>query len=184
MFLILRRVNYCIQPAHTEFFDMEISMVRFILLSVVSLAISTSGLSLPARALSIGPMWHWNFGGDKNEFSWALEVAYWQTYGNPPSGTIHLHGIDFGIEFQNRTRRIYCEYQRGEVVYGASIGLVLEFNKARTNFGIQGSTWGAFFAGVDFRLRYVLDKGTVIAPGAFLKLPVDLNDGDYGQTGR
>lgn len=158
-------------------------LTPYILLSVLSLANQANSASTPARALSIGPMFHWNFGGDKDKFSWALETAYWQTVGNPQYGNTHLHGFDVGIEFQANTKRIYCEYQRGEIIYGGSFGPVLEFNEQGSYFGLQGSAWGSLLAGVDLRLRYTSNHGIVFAPGTFVKLPIDLNNGDYGIRG-
>lgn len=154
-----------------------------ILLVVISLANSANSASVPARAISIGPMLHWNFGGEKQIFSWAVEAAYWQTAGTPRYGNRYLHGVDFGIEFQGQSKRIYCEYQRGEIIYGGSVGPVMEWNESGSHFGVQGSVWGAMLAGVDLRLRYTSNHGMVFAPGAFLKLPNDLNNGDYGIRG-
>lgn len=59
----------------------------------------------------------------------------------------------------------------------------MEWNESGSHFGVQGSAWGAMFAGVDLRLRYTSNHGMVFAPGAFLKLPSDLNNGDYGFRG-
>ncbi len=152
-------------------------------LLLATLALPACPASLPARAISFGPMLHWNFGGGDVKFSWALEAAYWQTVGDPPSGNSHLHGIDVGMEFEGDTRRIYAEYQRGEIVFGGSVGPVLEFTESSSQFGVQAGVWGAVFAGGDLRMRYVGKDGFAFAPGVFLKLPADLNNGDYGVRG-
>jgi len=128
-------------------------------------------------------MFHWNFGGIKERFSWGWEAAYWQTYGNPPSGNPHLHGFDVGIEFQSKTTRVYGEYQQGEIIYGLACGPVIEFEGSGIKYGIQGGAWAALMGGVDLRGRYILDQGAVFAPGAFVKIPIDLNHGDYGMSG-
>lgn len=147
------------------------------------LSASAYSATLPARAISFGPMWHWNFGGDEMKFSWAFEASYWQTYGNPKIGEPHLHGIDAGIEFQGKARRIYGEYQNGFIFLGGSVGPVIEISEGKYNYGIQSGMWGSLFVGLDIRMRYVVENGLTFAPGVFLKLPIDLNNGDYGIHG-
>lgn len=150
--------------------------------SLLLLLVSTSfgSGSSPARALTVGPMLHWNFGGGEVLFSWGAEVAYWQTFVDRSQ---HLHGVDVGIEFEGRTRRLYAEYQYGGMVYGGSVGPLVEFSSNQTKFGLQGSVWGSLFMGGDLRIRHVFDRGQIVSPGLFLKLPIDLNNGDYGVSG-
>jgi len=155
------------------------------LITILIIALATSGFTanFPAKAISFGPLWHWNFGGEKVKFSWAFEVAYWQSYGHPEVAEPHLHGFDLGIEFQGDTRRIYGEYQNGLILVGGSIGPVLEMREGQYKFGLQSGLWGAFIAGLNIRALYLLNDGFTFAPGLFLKLPLDLNNGDYGIEG-
>lgn len=158
-------------------------MKIFMTIVLIVMTISANSGTLPARLLTFGPMWHLNFGNEKIKLSWGFELAYWQTFGNPGYGSSHLHGVDVGIEFEGDTRRIYGEYQNGEIIYGGSIGPVIEVNDGVYNYGIQGSIWGAVFAGVDMRMRYLQNIGLLFAPGIFVKAPIDLNGGDIGIHG-
>lgn len=158
-------------------------MRKFILPSLAVLAMSTEVAARPDEAFSFGPMFHWNFGGGGDRFSWALEAAYWRSFGEGYSAGPYAHGFDLGIEFQSSKRRIYVEYQNGVSIYGGSIGPVLEIDESGSKYGIQGGVWGALIAGVDVRFRYVLDGGAVIAPGLFAKLPYPLHGSDFGIHG-
>jgi hypothetical protein len=162
----------------------KMNLIRTAVIQLLfALTTIVNSASLPARAVSFGPMWHWNFGGGDVKFSWAFEIAYWQTYGNPRIKQIHLHGIDAGIEFQGDIRRIYGEYQNGYILFGGSFGPVIELNDTRPKYGIQGGAWGAMFAGTDLRIRKLGESRLVVALGTFAKIPGDLNNGDYGMRG-
>ena len=145
-------------------------MVLFTLFTALSLSAHTNQFS--DQILSIGPMWHWNFGGEQVQFSWGIEVAYWDFTNGP-------HCVDFGFEIQDEVLRIYSEYQTGIIALGGSLGAVLEFsNNKSTQFGFQGGIWGAWFAGVNLRSRYLFSNSDTpsqyrFAPGAFLKIPME-----------
>lgn len=146
-------------------------MLFVVLFSLYSFANSASDF---ARVLTFGPMIHLNFGGDKMQISWALELAYWQSFDE--SRGYHFHGVDLGIEFQGRTKRIYSEYQNGYSLFGGSAGPVLEYSYGDWKYGLQGGAWGAFVAGVDVRVRYMLANEFVLAPGWFVKWPLPLKE--------
>lgn len=147
--------------------------IRASLLLALVLPVGAAGAGgPPLHAFTIGPMLHWNFGSGKDRFSWGWEAAYWQSF-DPSSGdSPHLHGVDVGIEFHSNTTRIYAEYQQGMVVYGASLGPVVEMRDGGVRYGIQGGVWGAMLLGLDLRARYVQEQGAVFAPGTFLKIPL------------
>lgn len=116
------------------------------------------------EVMTIGPMVHINFGGEKIHASYAIESAYWN-YEHFP------YSIDGGIEFESGRFRIYSEFQTGVAVAGISCGPVFELNKTGAHLGVQGSVWGNYFLGVDLRIRRI-EKTTFKSPGVYLKLPI------------
>ena len=115
---------------------------------------------------TIGPMLHYNFGGEKRHFSWAIELAYWNIKNVP-------YSVDGGIEFSKKRIRLYGEAQTGIGVTGISIGPVLEINKAerKAHLGYQTTFWLNYFIGVDYRYRRI-DKTSFNCVGTYGKLPV------------
>ena len=116
------------------------------MLFIVSFNFKTFG----QEVWTIGPMLHYNFGGEKNHFSWAIELAYWNVKNVP-------YSIDGGIEFNKKRIRLYSEVQTGIGVAGLSVGPVLEINKAerKAHLGYQTTFWVNYFIGVDYRYRRI-----------------------------
>jgi hypothetical protein len=119
---------------------------------------------------TIGPMLHYNFGGEKRHFSWAIELAYWNVKNVP-------YSIDGGIEFSKKRIRLYSEVQTGIAVTGLSVGPVLEINKAehKVHLGFQTTFWVNYFIGVDYRYRRI-DKTNFNCVGTYGKLPFATED--------
>lgn len=133
---------------------------------VVVAFLSSSFLATPLRAqhvYSVGPMFHLNFGGgNKAQFSWGLEAAYWNAFGIP-------YGFDLGVDFERGAWRIYSEAQASVVYAGTSIGPYLEFRKdAPARLGLQTSVWANIYLGVDFRARFTRGEAR-FAPGLYAK---------------
>ncbi len=128
-------------------------------------------LNVNAQSLwTIGPMLHINFGKEKNHFSFALEVAYWNIKNVP-------YSIDGGIEFSKKRTRFYSEVQTGIGVAGVSLGPVLEINKVehKVHFGYQTTFWLNYWIGVDYRYRRI-DKTNFKCIGLYGKLPFSTKD--------
>lgn len=119
---------------------------------------------------TIGPMIHYNFGGEKRHFSWAVELAYWNIKNVP-------YSFDGGLEFSKKRFRIYGEVQTGIGVTGVACGPVLEINKAerKAHIGIQASVWANYFLGFDYRYRRI-DKTNFNCIGTYLKVPFATKD--------
>jgi hypothetical protein len=126
--------------------------------------------TLGQEVWTIGPMLHYNFGGEKRHFSWAIELAYWNVKNVP-------YSIDGGIEFSKKRTRFYSEVQTGIGVAGLSVGPVLEINKVerKVHLGIQTTFWMNYFIGVDYRYRRI-DKTHFNCAGAYGKLPFATKD--------
>ena len=118
----------------------------------------------------IGPMLHYNFGKEKNHFSWAIELAYWNVKKFP-------YSVDAGLEFSKKRTRLYSEVQTGIGVAGLSVGPVLEFNKVekKLRLGYQTTFWLNYFIGVDYRYRRI-DKTNFNCAGIYGKLPIGTKD--------
>ena len=148
-------------------------MRNFVFAALLSLVTFTASAQ---EIWTVGPMLHFNFGGEKKiTTSFAIERAYWNLQGFP-------YGADFALEFDKGKFRIYSEFQTGVGVTGISFGPVLEFNRteSRTNLGVQGTFWVNYYLGVDYRFR-VIGKNTIHAFGLYGKLPVadsGLDDAD------
>lgn len=114
---------------------------------------------------TIGPMLHYNFGGEKRNTSFAIEMAYWNLNN-------FYHSVDVGIEFERKRFRIYSEGQTGIGLTGLSFGPVVEFEKGNgVHLGVQGSCWINYFLGVDYRIRFI-DHQKIQAAGLYAKLPI------------
>jgi hypothetical protein len=136
---------------------------KFYLLALLTLGIWKTGFS--QQIWSVGPMIHFNFGGEKPRVSYAVEVAYWNL-------EHFFYSIDGGLELESGKIRLYSEMQTGFGLAGIACGPVLEFNtrQGSTHLGIQGSLWANYFLGADFRLRRV-NKTTYTCIGIYAKAP-------------
>ena len=114
----------------------------------------------------LGPMLHYNIGGEKNRFSFAIELAYWNYEGFP-------YSADAGIEFEKQKIRLYSELQTGIGLAGLAIGPVFEVKtkEKKVHLGLQGSLWANYFLGFDVRFRKSGDE-FYLSPGTYFKLPV------------
>ena len=137
-------------------------VIVLLILFTLSFKVKTFG----QEVWTIGPMLHYNFGGEKRHFSWAIELAYWNIKNVP-------YSVDAGIEFSKKRIRLYGEVQTGIGVTGISIGPVLEINKAerKAHLGYQTTFWLNYFIGVDYRYRRI-DKTNFNCVGTYGKLPV------------
>jgi hypothetical protein len=114
---------------------------------------------------TIGPMIHVNFGGEKTRVSYAVEVAYWNLNN-------FYHSVDGGLEFESKRIRIYSELQTGFGLAGIGFGPLLEFNMEEGNahIGFQGTLWGNYFLGFDYRKRWI-NKTKYNCGGIYVKVP-------------
>lgn len=121
--------------------------------------------TLGQEVWTIGPMLHYNFGGEKRHFSWAIELAYWNIKNIP-------YSLDGGIEFSKKRIRLYSEVQTGIGVTGVSVGPVLEINKVerKVHLGYQTTFWLNYFIGLDYRYRRI-DKTNFNCVGTYGKIP-------------
>jgi hypothetical protein len=132
--------------------------------------------------LTAGPMFHWNFSGYRfSGFSFGFEVAYWNFARNWGDGHVFTgpmpdvdrpgFGLALGCDGDSRSFRLYAEPQIGWVLYGFSLGPVLELPEAGASprWGIQGSGWANLVGGLDARFRYV-DGRHSQALGLYAKL--------------
>lgn len=139
--------------------------MRFIYSTLICFSLLNSLQAQDNRVWMVGPMIHYNIGGEKSRFSYALELSYWDYDGFP-------YSFDAGLEFQKQRVRLYTEAQTGIGVAGLSLGPVLEFqtDNSRIKAGIQGSVWGNYFLGFDLRFRKIDD--TYFCPGTYFKIPI------------
>jgi len=114
---------------------------------------------------TIGPMVHFNFGGEKMQVSYSIEFSYWNF-------SHFYYGVDGAVEFEAKRIRIYSEIQTGVGLAGLSCGPVLEINtdNKTSHVGVQGSAWANFFIGLDFRERWI-NKTRYTCPGVYFKVP-------------
>ncbi|MBN8695731.1 MAG: hypothetical protein J0L87_04305 [Bacteroidetes bacterium] len=149
-------------------------MKKTILFSIIILSISSKMLG--QSVWTIGPMFHYNFGGEKRHFSFAIETAYWNIKNFP-------YSIDAGIEFGKKRVRLYSELQTGFGIAGISAGPVLEINKAerKAHLGIQSTVWMNYFIGLDYRYRRI-DKTNFYCVGTYGKIPFATKDWDSNSS--
>lgn len=121
----------------------------------------------------LGPMLHYNIGGEKNRWSFSIELAYWNYEKFP-------YSFDAAIEFEKQKVRLYSEVQTGIGLAGISLGPLVEFRtkEKAIKAGFQGSIWGNYFLGFDVRVRKAGGE-TYICPGTYVKMPL----GIYGDDG-
>lgn len=138
--------------------------MKKIFLGLILLFFTVNGF---CQYVFFGPMLHYNFGKEKNNISFALEVSVWTEFLNLPAS------LDLGVEVEKTKTRIYSEVQYSIVpLTGISFGIVKEFpNKECPKTGIQASLWCAYFGGLDVRYRKI-GENKYIAPGLFFKFPV------------
>lgn len=122
--------------------------------------------TLPVQAqhvYTVGPMLHYNFGGNsKGQFSFGMEASYWNAFNFP-------YGMDLGVDFEKGRFRLYTEAQTGLIFGGISAGPYLELPKgAPAKLGLQTSVWANAFIGFDLRARFTRGE-TRIAPGIYAK---------------
>lgn len=153
-----------------------------ILLGVLSSGASADGF-FPSRWMAFGPMAHWNFGKEGVRFSFGAELSYWQWVEGNDTRHSFWQGLDLGIEFQGSTRRVYSEYQVGQIFFGSSIGGVVEWSRDRTSLGFQAGLWGNCFVGGDLRGRYFPGQPPVLAPGLYGRIPLPLQGRDIPMGG-
>jgi hypothetical protein len=144
--------------------------MKKVILLLILLKLSFNLNAFGQKVWMIGPMLHYNFGGEKRHFSWAIEIAYWNVKNAP-------YSIDGGIEFSKKRTRFYSEVQTGIGITGLSVGPVLEINKAEHNahLGFQTTFWLNYFIGVDYRYRRI-DKNNFNCIGTYGKLPFATKD--------
>jgi hypothetical protein len=135
------------------------------LLFIVTFLLAAVSPSLAQQIWSIGPMFHFNFGGEKRSTSFSLEAAYWNIDDFP-------YSVDFGVEFDRKRIRLYSEAQTGIGFTGLACGPLLEFNTkdGKVKLGVQGSVWANYFIGADYRIRFV-DDTTFHCIGIYGKIP-------------
>ena len=114
----------------------------------------------------LGPMVHFNIGGEKIKASYSLELSYWN-YEHFP------YSVDFGLEFEKKKIRLYSEAQTGIAVTGIAFGPIIEYQTENKKFklGTQGSLWVNYFAGANLRFRKI-DGTLYFSPGTYFKLPL------------
>lgn len=141
-------------------------IIVFTLLITLNFNFKTFGQSF----WTIGPMFHYNFGGEKRHFSFAIETAYWNIKNVP-------YSIDGGLEFGKKRFRLYSEVQTGIGVFGISCGPALEINTAegKAHLGFQTTIWGNYFLGFDYRFRKI-DKTKFHCIGIYGKVPFATQD--------
>jgi hypothetical protein len=148
-------------------------IILFIFLLVFSFGFKAVG----QMVWTIGPMLHYNFGGEKRHFSFAMELAYWNIKNVP-------YSIDGGIEFSKKRLRFYGELQTGIGFTGISCGPVLEINKVerKVHLGFQSTFWLNYFIGLDYRYRRI-DKTNFACVGTYAKLPLATKDMESSSGG-
>jgi hypothetical protein len=129
---------------------------------------------------TVGPMLHFNIGGEKVRASWSVEFAYWNFNHFP-------YSVDFAAEFEKQKIRFYSEAQTGIGIAGISAGPVLEIqtDAGKAKLGVQGSVWGNYYLGGDLRLRGI-DGHLFFAPGVYIKTgfaPKDENGNSISGSG-
>jgi hypothetical protein len=143
--------------------------LSMILLSIA--AFSDLDSVRPENTVSVGPMFHWNF-GKIHSTSMGLEISYWKIfYGNSIFSEVPF-GLDLGIEYDFKKKtRLYSQFQVGYLVAGASLGPVYEFSEGKFNIGYGGSIWAGCFLLVDYRFVRISQR-TMHGPALLLKIPV------------
>lgn len=118
---------------------------------------------------TIGPMLHFNFGGEKRTTSFAIEAAYWNIKHFP-------YSIDAAIEFDRGKIRWYSELQTGIGIAGLSAGPVFELNtmNGSAHLGFQSTFWANYILGADFRMRWI-DHHRYNCVGIYAKVPMAYN---------
>lgn len=147
-------------------------MKAFRYFTTIGFILIFSECSFSQEIWTIGPMLHVNFGGEKRSTSFAIEAAYWNL-------NKFYHSVDFAVEFDRGSIRLYSEAQTGIGLTGISLGPVIEFSNGGTWLGVQGSCWANYILGIDYRMRFI-DKKKFYCVGLYAKLPfatTGLSDG-------
>lgn len=136
--------------------------LKYLLLGIL---LSCMRLSFSQEVWTIGPMFHYNFGGEKRHFSFAIETAYWNL-------KHFYYSIDGGLEFGKKRIRLYSEAQTGIGLVGVGCGPVLEINTAegKAHLGLQTTIWANYYVGLDYRYRRI-DKTNFNCIGIYAKVP-------------
>jgi hypothetical protein len=113
------------------------------------------------NGFTIGPVLNWSVGGAKVEFSYGINLAYWDFRSGTP------WSINLGLETSRDVGRLfYSELQTGAILFGTSAGVVYSQTEG---FGVQGSVWGNVFLGAQLRYRYL--DGSRFVPGTYFAIP-------------
>jgi len=145
--------------------------------TLLTLALCAGINTFAQEIWTVGPMFHFNFGGGKPSTAFSIEAAYWNI-------THFIYSVDAGLEIERGKLRLYSEGQTGLGVTGVSLGPVVEFNfpESKIRLGIQGSCWINYFVGVDYRVRFI-DNQKFHYIGFYGKLPVATNGLDDDSDG-
>lgn len=113
------------------------------------------------NGFTFAPVLNWSFGGTQVEFSYGMNIAYWNFQNETP------WSINLGIETSKAHGLLFSsEVQTGLVLAGSSAGVV--YSQAK-GFGVQGSVWGNVFLGAQLRYRYL--DGSRFVPGTYFVIP-------------
>jgi hypothetical protein len=155
---------------------MEKIKIKYVKTSILCLFFWQSTLSFSQTIWSAGPMLHINIGDQKVKASWGFEVAYWNFSRFP-------YSFDFCTEFEQKKIRLYSEIQTGIGIAGISLGPVLEIQTdiPAIRAGFQGSIWGNYYLGFDFRYRRI-DNKSFYCPGTYLKVAFNGRDENGEKT--
>jgi hypothetical protein len=134
--------------------------------ALLFLIFSAGQTCLAQEIWTIGPMFHFNFGGAKRTTAFSVEAAYWNI-------THFIYSFDAGLEIEKGKLRLYSEAQTGLGVTGLSLGPVVEFNfpESKVRLGVQGSCWVNYILGADYRVRFI-DKQKFHYVGIYGKVPM------------
>ena len=136
--------------------------LRFLI--TTTLLVGASTLSFAQEIWSIGPMLHFNFGGEKPRTTFSIETAYWNIDAFP-------YSVDFAVEFGRNKVFIYSEVQTGIGITGVSFGPVVQLSsKYGSHIGVQGSCWANYILGFDYRIRFI-DHQKLNYIGSYIKVP-------------
>ncbi len=113
---------------------------------------------------TIGPTVHYSFNKTFHRFSYGVEAATWDFK------NMSIFGFDLGIEFYNAGFRVYSELETGAVLFGGSVGPVIEHNfNENTKVGFQVGLWTNYYLGFDYKRRYFENDKENYSTGSYFK---------------